>query len=118
MDPEVQEDHLVTISCSVESWPLSQLTLEAEASSAFLPLTRNGSNVLNYTLKATPAHRGTYTCRASNGKGPIQIKQRELVVKCTLFTAAFSLSDSHIFIFGFAQRSSSDLKAEEENCFR
>ncbi|XP_075899350.1 B-cell receptor CD22 [Nelusetta ayraudi] len=81
MDPEVQEHQLVTIICTVESWPPSQLTLRGKRSSAILPLQTLHSNVLNYTFTATPAHKGTYTCCASNSEGSSQITQRDLVVR-------------------------------------
>lgn len=128
MNPEVQEDQQVTISCSVESWPLSELTLTAEGSSKLLPSPSLGSNVVNYTFIATPDHRGTYTCRASNSEGSNDIKQQELVVKCTLFTAVVNCTElctvtvltkvSMINLFCFARRASSDLVAAEDNWFR
>lgn len=87
MNSEATEGELITISCTVESFPQSQLTLAraltlSSSPEWFFQSTRNQQlNKLRYEVKATAAHAGFYTCTASNAEG-LQKTQQKLVVKC------------------------------------
>ncbi|XP_035272723.1 sialic acid-binding Ig-like lectin 10 isoform X5 [Anguilla anguilla] len=83
MDHEAREYSLVTIHCSVESFPLSELTLTwAPPSSDRLsdlsqhPKRLQGKSTVQSTrtslaasFNASVEHAGRYTCRASNSEG-------------------------------------------------
>ncbi|XP_065813928.1 B-cell receptor CD22 isoform X3 [Labrus bergylta] len=85
----VSEGHPTTINCTVESFPLSQLTLKKTQSSnpkspelGFThPRTRQKSNYLQLTFNVTSAHRGFYTCEANNSIGWKKSVTKQLVVK-------------------------------------
>lgn len=86
MDTEATEGELITISCSVESFPASQLTLSRTSPLSSSPENLFQShnqqlNKLRYEVKATAARAGLYTCTATNTEG-YQRKQQKLVVKC------------------------------------
>ncbi|KAM9353531.1 B-cell receptor CD22 [Symphorus nematophorus] len=88
MDPEVTEGQLITITCTVESSPPSQLGLRWETSNSqssgqpFLqPAFYEPSNTLQHTFNVTSDHAGFYTCTAWNTEDYKESKQRQLVVK-------------------------------------
>lgn len=84
MDTEVTEGELITISCTVESFPRSQLTLARILNSSLEWLFQspdNQFNKLHYEVKATAAHAGFYNCTATNTEG-LQWTLHKLVVKC------------------------------------
>lgn len=88
MDHEVREGQLVTLSCTVESSPPSQLKLMFSRRHRRTPevLPRQSShqllNVLNYTFNATWTHNGDYSCEASYSEETSQTTQMKLVVRC------------------------------------
>ncbi|XP_035284191.1 B-cell receptor CD22-like [Anguilla anguilla] len=93
MDSEARESSLVTIHCSVESFPLSELTLTwaPPSSDRLSDLPRHPKRLQgNYTDQPTRTslaasfiasveHAGWYTCRASNSEG-LKESTKELVV--------------------------------------
>ncbi|XP_035528337.1 B-cell receptor CD22 isoform X2 [Morone saxatilis] len=89
MDTEVTEGHSITINCTVESFPPSQLELlrtsEANAQSSEVFFTQTSYlkpyNTLHHKFNATSAHTGSYTCSANNSEGSKTSEQRKLVVK-------------------------------------
>lgn len=86
MDTEATEGELITISCSVESFPASRLTLSRTSTPSSFPENLSQShnqqrNKLRYEVKATAAHAGSYTCAATNTEGSKRTQQK-LVVKC------------------------------------
>ncbi|XP_051261424.1 hemicentin-2 [Dicentrarchus labrax] len=89
MDTEVTEGQFITISCTVESFPPSQLKLirtsEANAQSSDIIFSQTSDlrpyNTLHRKFSATSAHTGSYTCSATNSEGSKTSEQRKLVVK-------------------------------------
>lgn len=87
MDTEATEGDIITINCTVESFPLSKLTLTRTSSLSslseliFQPPDNQQLNKLHYEVKATAAHTGFYICNADNNDGS-QSMQKKLVVKC------------------------------------
>ncbi|TMS10382.1 B-cell receptor CD22 [Larimichthys crocea] len=84
MDTEVKEGQLISITCTVESFPSSQLqltnpTLDLRPSKLYR--IKEESNFLQYTFSVTSAHMGFYTCRAKNNDGSRNSPPRKLVVK-------------------------------------
>ncbi|TKS82410.1 B-cell receptor CD22 B-lymphocyte cell adhesion molecule [Collichthys lucidus] len=84
MDTEVKEGQLISITCTVESFPSSQLqltnpTLDLRPSRLYR--IKEESNFLQYTFSVTSAHMGLYTCRAKNEDGSENSTPRKLVVK-------------------------------------
>uniref|UniRef100_A0A8C4GEE8 B-cell receptor CD22 n=1 Tax=Dicentrarchus labrax TaxID=13489 RepID=A0A8C4GEE8_DICLA len=77
MDTEVTEGQFITISCTVESFPPSQLKLirtsEANAQSSDIIFSQTSDlrpyNTLHRKFSATSAHTGSYTCSATNSEG-------------------------------------------------
>ncbi|XP_064160393.1 B-cell receptor CD22-like isoform X3 [Anguilla rostrata] len=95
MDSEVRESSLVTIHCSVESFPLSELTLTwaPPSSDRLSDLSRHPKRLQgNYTDQPTRTslvasfitsveQAGRYTCRAKNSEG-LKETTKDLVVHC------------------------------------
>ncbi|XP_047196716.1 B-cell receptor CD22-like [Hippoglossus stenolepis] len=88
MRSEVTEGQTITVSCSVESFPQSTLTLmRINKYSRFLKITENNLNSrpinsLYHTFTfVTSADAGWYVCRAQNSEGSKDSKKKELVVK-------------------------------------
>ncbi|KAK5862001.1 hypothetical protein PBY51_017434 [Eleginops maclovinus] len=89
MDAEVREGQLITINCSVESFPLSDLTLTMTPTStpnsserAFSkPVTYLPPNTLQHKFEVTSDHTGLYICTAKNSQGSAKSDQKMLVVK-------------------------------------
>ncbi|XP_071326037.1 B-cell receptor CD22 isoform X2 [Trachinotus anak] len=86
MPDEVTEGQLITITCTVESKPLSTLTLEKTSTLAPWPsaIIEGGiRNTLQHTFNVTSTHTGFYTCSATNSEGSSHSEPRNLVVKYT-----------------------------------
>ncbi|XP_078108453.1 B-cell receptor CD22 [Sander vitreus] len=86
MDTEFREDQLITINCTVESFPLSKLKLtrtsESKPQSSELLFTQHWPyNTLHHEFNVTSAHAGVYTCIATNSEGSKTSKPKTLVVK-------------------------------------
>ncbi|XP_060936961.1 B-cell receptor CD22-like [Limanda limanda] len=86
MRSEVTEGQTITVSCTVESFPQSTLTLmRTNTYQAFLIAENNlysrPINTLSHTFTVTSADAGWYVCRAQNTEGSKDSKQKELVVK-------------------------------------
>ncbi|XP_029308332.1 B-cell receptor CD22-like [Cottoperca gobio] len=84
MTDEVIEGQLITIACTVESFPASKLTLTRRSTNqssgwSFIPV--NDGNTLRHTFNPTSSHTGFYTCSATNREGSTESKQKMLVVK-------------------------------------
>ncbi|CAG6014511.1 unnamed protein product [Menidia menidia] len=82
MAATVREDQLVTVNCTAESFPPSEITLTAPESASWYP--KWGAHVTNqviFIFNATSAHAGSYTCTASNSEGKQQSQERKLVVE-------------------------------------
>ncbi|XP_034554404.1 B-cell receptor CD22 [Notolabrus celidotus] len=84
MENKVKEGQLTTISCTVESFPPSNLTLTIKSesnpkSSEVVFIAQR--NTLHHTFNATSAHYGIYTCQAQNDIGSSKSMEKELVVK-------------------------------------
>ncbi|XP_060905393.1 B-cell receptor CD22 [Labrus mixtus] len=80
----VSEGHPTTITCTVESFPPSQLTLKrTQPSNPKSPafVFTHQYNYLEFTFNVTSAHRGFYTCEAKNSIGSNKSVTKELVVK-------------------------------------
>ncbi|XP_068592285.1 B-cell receptor CD22-like [Cebidichthys violaceus] len=87
MSTEVREGQLITIRCTVESFPTSTLTLkwtsESNPQSSQLHVTHPDYDRppdLQHAFNVTPTHTGVYTCYATNSEGS-QTSERRLVVK-------------------------------------
>ncbi len=78
MNTEVEEGQLVTINCTVDSYPASTLTLKK----TLTLVSKERQNSLQHQFHVTPADSGWYSCYASNSQGFANSKQRKLVVKC------------------------------------
>lgn len=84
MDSEVTEGQLITIKCTVDSAPVSDLTLTTPNSPdrslpyCYPPVP---PNTLCYLFNVTSNHAGSYTCTARNDIDYKRV-QRKLVVKC------------------------------------
>ncbi|XP_034030043.1 B-cell receptor CD22 [Thalassophryne amazonica] len=84
MKSDIREGQAINITCTVESFPLSRLTLTWTSKST--PETQkqlstnNDRNTLLHIFKVTSADGGFYTCSAENSEGSNSIKT-ELVVK-------------------------------------
>ncbi|XP_062255000.1 B-cell receptor CD22-like [Platichthys flesus] len=83
---EVTEGQTITISCTVESFPQSTLTLmRTNTYQSFIIAENNLNsrpiNSLYHTLTVTSADAGWYFCRAQNTEGSKDSKQKKLVVK-------------------------------------
>ncbi|XP_042345844.1 B-cell receptor CD22 [Plectropomus leopardus] len=87
MDTEVTEGQLINITCTVESFPASELNLERTYTTDSQPpewsFTQPDwhNNILQHTFNVTSAHTGFYICRATNSEGSEKSIQRQLVVK-------------------------------------
>ncbi|TDH11465.1 hypothetical protein EPR50_G00061150 [Perca flavescens] len=84
MVTELTEDQLITINCTVESFPPSTLTLTRTSkskpqSSEVLFYWR--SNTLLHKFNVTSTHTGVYTCGATNSEGSNTSKPKTLMVK-------------------------------------
>lgn len=98
LDAEVIEDQLITISCTVESFPQSRLTLtrtsisNSQASEWHSPQHDyyEDHNTLHLKFNVTLTDTGLYTCNAENDEGLSKSLQRKMVVKCELFGGALS----------------------------
>ncbi|XP_034385013.1 B-cell receptor CD22 [Cyclopterus lumpus] len=89
MDTEVREGGLITIRCTVESFPPSTLTLkqisDSNPQTSKLLFTQPDDwvpNTLQHSFNVTSMHTGSYTCHATNSEGSKTSERRELVVKC------------------------------------
>ncbi|XP_039974388.1 B-cell receptor CD22 isoform X2 [Xiphias gladius] len=87
---EVTEGQSITISCTVESFPPSTLTLTRTPNYNHQPsifthhdIYSQGINKLHHTFIVNSTHDGFYTCTANNSEGSNTSKQRKLVVKYT-----------------------------------
>ncbi|KAM7421346.1 hypothetical protein PAMA_015479 [Pampus argenteus] len=92
MDTEVREGQLITITCTVESFPLSDLTLMRTPTSSNQSLdshiTKSADysqhkNIFSKTFAVTLTHAGFYSCHAKNSEGAETSEERKLVVKYT-----------------------------------
>ncbi|KAM8826627.1 B-cell receptor CD22-like [Synchiropus picturatus] len=82
MYTQVTEGQTVIISCTVDSFPPSTLTLIREVRSTSVNVSSDSNNnVLVYTSKAAVDHTGSYKCVASNSEGSRTSERRELVVQ-------------------------------------
>lgn len=86
MNSVATEGELLTINCTVESFPLAQLTLTkmlaTNSSLEYIQLpSQPFVNRLIYTVNATAAHAGFYNCTATNAEGS-QTKENKLLVRC------------------------------------
>lgn len=98
MDTEVREGQLITITCTVESFPLSQLILIRTSGSnpqspewhITQPADDWHHNALQHKFNATSTGAGFYTCSAKNSEGSETSEKRKLVVKCEWFSSALS----------------------------
>ncbi|XP_060936964.1 B-cell receptor CD22-like [Limanda limanda] len=87
MRSEVTEDETITISCTVESFPESTLTLmRTNTYHQTLKINENNLysraiNTLSHTFTVTSDDTGWYVCRAQNTEGSKDSKKKELVVK-------------------------------------
>ncbi|XP_034468053.1 hemicentin-1-like [Hippoglossus hippoglossus] len=87
MRSEVTEGQTITVTCSVESFPQSNLTLmRIDKYHQSLKITENNLNSrpinsLYHKINVTSADAGWYVCRAQNSEGSKDSKQKELVVK-------------------------------------
>ncbi|XP_055019516.1 B-cell receptor CD22-like isoform X2 [Boleophthalmus pectinirostris] len=81
MDSEVTEGQNVSITCRVDSSPVSTLTLSRTSQGSPVELLRDTEhNSLIYSVTVTSAHSGEYTCSAHNSVGSDSTK-RSLTVK-------------------------------------
>ncbi|XP_068426551.1 B-cell receptor CD22 [Clinocottus analis] len=87
MDTEVREGQLITIRCTVESYPFSTLTLKQTSESnphspklLFTHRDDGSRNILKYSFNVTSTDAGSYTCDASNSEGS-KIEEQKLVVE-------------------------------------
>ncbi|KAM6936527.1 B-cell receptor CD22 [Lycodopsis pacificus] len=89
MDTEVREGQLITIRCTVESFPPSTLTLKwtATLNHQYSQLRVNdpdndrSTNTLQHAFNVTSTHTGFYICDATNSKGSETSERRKLVVE-------------------------------------
>ncbi|KAK9514184.1 hypothetical protein VZT92_027669 [Zoarces viviparus] len=87
MDTDVREGQLITIRCTVESFPPSTLTLkwtpESNHQSSQLRVNQPDwpPNTLKHSFNVTSTHTGFYTCDARNSEGSKTSERRKLVVK-------------------------------------
>ncbi|XP_062256254.1 sialoadhesin-like isoform X2 [Platichthys flesus] len=87
MRSEVTEGQNITISCTVESFPQSTLTLmRIDKYDQHLKITETNLNSrpinsLSHEFTVTSADAGLYFCRAQNTEGSKDSKQKKLVVK-------------------------------------
>lgn len=101
------EGDLVTIKCTVESFPLAQLTLTkmlaTNSSPEYIQLpSQQHVNQLSYSVNATAAHAGFYNCTATNAEGS-QTKKNKLLVKCKWFSHVERKQDLSLFILFILQ---------------
>ncbi|XP_055019520.1 sialoadhesin-like isoform X1 [Boleophthalmus pectinirostris] len=81
MNSEVTEGQNVSITCRVDSSPVSTLTLSRTSQGSPVELLRDTEhNSLIYSVTVTSAHSGEYTCSAHNSVGSDSTK-RSLTVK-------------------------------------
>ncbi|XP_055019519.1 B-cell receptor CD22-like isoform X4 [Boleophthalmus pectinirostris] len=81
MDSEVTEGQNVSITCRVDSSPVSTLTLSRTSQGSPVELLRDTEhNSLIYSVTVTSAHSGEYTCSSHNSVGSDSTK-RSLTVK-------------------------------------
>ena len=92
MRSEVTEGWTITVTCSVESFPQSTLTLmRIDTNNHFYKITENNLysrpiNSLSDKITVTSADAGWYVCRAQNSEGSNYSKEKKLVVKCECFS--------------------------------
>ncbi|KAK7886997.1 hypothetical protein WMY93_026618 [Mugilogobius chulae] len=81
MDTEVTEGQRVSITCRVDSSPVSTLTLSRTLQGSKVELLKNtDQNSLSYSVTVSSEHSGEYTCSAHNRVGSDSTK-RSLQVK-------------------------------------
>ncbi|XP_053289624.1 sialic acid-binding Ig-like lectin 14 isoform X2 [Pleuronectes platessa] len=96
MRSEVTEGQTITVSCTVESFPQSTLTLmRIDRNNQPLKITGNNLysrpiNSLSHKFTVTSVDAGWYFCRAQNTEGSKDSEQQELLVKWT-----FCRKDQH-----------------------
>ncbi|CAN9513880.1 unnamed protein product [Ophioblennius macclurei] len=81
MAAEVAEGELVTVNCSVESFPSSQFTLTKSFGSTLSKTSFPTQNFLRHRFNATLTDAAEYTCDASNSEGKAWSTSKKLVVK-------------------------------------
>ncbi|XP_044064256.1 B-cell receptor CD22 [Siniperca chuatsi] len=88
MDDEVTDGQLITITCTVESYPQSHLTLTRTSTSNPQSSEWHSThpyhywnNILQHTFNVTSTHTGYYTCSATNSEGSNKSAPRKLSVK-------------------------------------
>ncbi|XP_060936987.1 sialoadhesin-like [Limanda limanda] len=91
MRSEVTEGQTITVTCTAESFPQSTLTLmRTDTNPQSLKITEKNlysriSNSLYHKITVTSADAGWYFCRAQNTEGSKDSKEKELVVKYSLY---------------------------------
>ncbi|XP_072316947.1 B-cell receptor CD22 [Eucyclogobius newberryi] len=81
MDTEVTEGQSLSITCRVDSSPVSTLTLSRTSQGSPVELLQNTEhNSLSFSLTVNSAHSGEYTCSAHNSVGSKSTK-KSLTVK-------------------------------------
>ncbi len=83
---QVTEDQLITFRCTVESFPLSDLTLTRSSTehpqSPKVVISQPNNNTLEHSFNVKSTDTGFYTCDAKNREGSNKSTARELEVKC------------------------------------
>ncbi|RVE63054.1 hypothetical protein OJAV_G00162970 [Oryzias javanicus] len=87
MDTKVREGQLITVTCTAESFPPADFTLDMssnrnpESLEIAFSQSSDESNVFNHTFNATLAHEASYSCTASNSEGQQTSNQTKLEVE-------------------------------------
>jgi len=79
----LKEFEVFPVICTVQSFPLSKLTVTGpkDFQNNQVNITESVNNLTIY-LNVTESHAGKYKCKAENSEGQVETNQEELTVLC------------------------------------
>ncbi|XP_072547730.1 B-cell receptor CD22 [Salminus brasiliensis] len=74
----IRENEMLSIKCTVKSYPMASMTLSrtSRTNTEDVVFTKKESNTLSFSHNVSESHAGEYTCTAENTEGKSYTKQR------------------------------------------